>query len=107
VIILFFPGGHAFGGVAGPHCKVRLHKVTWLQYAQDPTSVKKDDDMDENVDQALNRMRRMLPVGHHLIMDRSVNALRDESLTMGQRIAGGVLRNMGSWRFIIIQSSIL
>src|SRR5256885_868526 len=38
---------------------------------------------------------------------RDVNVLRDESLTIGQRIADGVAATMGSWRFIIIQSIIL
>jgi uncharacterized membrane protein len=37
----------------------------------------------------------------------SVNAMHDETLTLGQRIADAVARNMGSWRFIIIQSFIL
>jgi len=36
-----------------------------------------------------------------------VNQVADEELTAGQRIADGVASNMGSWRFIIIQSCIL
>ncbi len=38
---------------------------------------------------------------------RSVNALEEERLTAGDRIADAVTRAMGSWRFIIIQSTIL
>jgi uncharacterized membrane protein len=40
-------------------------------------------------------------------VNRDVNRLHDESLTVGQRIADSVAATMGSWRFIIIQSSIL
>ena len=36
-----------------------------------------------------------------------VNAVADERLTIGQKIADGVASTMGSWRFIIIQSCIL
>lgn len=38
---------------------------------------------------------------------RDINALHEERLTPGQRVADGVARTMGSWRFIIIQSAIL
>jgi uncharacterized membrane protein len=38
---------------------------------------------------------------------RNVNELASERLTSGQRIADAVARNMGSWRFIIIQSCLL
>jgi len=37
----------------------------------------------------------------------NVNEVADERMTIGQRIADGVASNMGSWRFIIIQSCIL
>ena len=37
----------------------------------------------------------------------NLNAMHDGGLSAGQRIADGVARNMGSWRFIIIQSVIL
>lgn len=37
----------------------------------------------------------------------TVNALHDDSMTLGQRVADGVARNVGSWRFILIQSSLL
>jgi uncharacterized membrane protein len=37
----------------------------------------------------------------------NVNELHDSSMSTGQRIADGVARNVGSWRFIIIQSSLL
>jgi uncharacterized membrane protein len=38
---------------------------------------------------------------------RNVNELADEQLTLGQKVADKVAANMGSWRFIIIQSCIL
>ncbi len=38
---------------------------------------------------------------------RDINALHEEGLTPGQRVADTVARTMGSWRFIIIQSSLL
>jgi uncharacterized membrane protein len=37
----------------------------------------------------------------------TVNALHDDSMTLGQRVADTVARNFGSWRFILIQSSLL
>jgi uncharacterized membrane protein len=49
----------------------------------------------------------MLPHGHRTLATRSVNLLHDDSLTRGQKIADTVARNMGSWRFIIIQSCLL
>lgn len=38
---------------------------------------------------------------------RSVNAIAEERLTPGQRLADAVTNAMGSWRFIVIQSGIL
>jgi uncharacterized membrane protein len=38
---------------------------------------------------------------------RNVNQLEEEQLTPGQRLADDVTRQLGSWRFIIIQSTIL
>lgn len=38
---------------------------------------------------------------------RNVNELADEQLTIGQKVADVVAANMGSWRFIIIQSIVL
>jgi uncharacterized membrane protein len=40
-------------------------------------------------------------------VSRNVNEVDEESLTIGQRIADTVADTMGSWRFIIIQSSLL
>jgi len=40
-------------------------------------------------------------------VSRNVNVVDEESLTMGQRIADMVADTMGSWRFIIVQSSLL
>lgn len=37
----------------------------------------------------------------------NVNAVADEQMTIGQKIADGVAATVGSWRFIIIQSCIL
>jgi uncharacterized membrane protein len=37
----------------------------------------------------------------------SINAVHDESMTLGQRVADTVARNVGSWRFILIQSFLL
>src|SRR5579883_3429640 len=42
---------------------------------------------------------------HPAIID--VNKAHDEQLTVGQKVADAVAANMGSWRFIIIQSIIL
>ena len=42
---------------------------------------------------------------HPAIID--VNAVEDNKLTAGQKIADGVAATVGSWRFIIIQSCIL
>lgn len=42
---------------------------------------------------------------HPAIID--VNKAHDEQLTVGQKVADTVAANMGSWRFIIIQSIIL
>ena len=37
----------------------------------------------------------------------NVNEVADERLTVGQRVADGVAATMGSWKFIIIQSTVL
>jgi uncharacterized membrane protein len=37
----------------------------------------------------------------------TVNVLHDESMGLGQRVADGVARNVGSWRFILTQSFLL
>ncbi|HVB75165.1 MAG TPA: DUF1003 domain-containing protein [Ktedonobacteraceae bacterium] len=42
---------------------------------------------------------------HPAVID--VNEVADEQMTMGQRVADRVATGMGSWRFIIIQSTIL
>ena len=57
------------------------------------------------------------PIGRELILPslhllhphrpRDINKIHDEQLTTGQRVADGVARTMGSWRFIIIQSVLL
>ncbi len=40
-------------------------------------------------------------------VSRNVNELAEEQLTLGQRIADFVAATMGSWRFIIFQSTVL
>ena len=44
---------------------------------------------------------------HRHRIARNVNELASERLTSGQRIADAVARQMGSWRFMIIQSCLL
>ena len=58
------------------------------------------------IEAATRHLRSLLPVNSSPKV-RSVNQLHDDSLTVGQKIADAVARNMGSWRFIIIQSSSL
>jgi uncharacterized membrane protein len=59
------------------------------------------------IDPALKRIREMLPVPTTGVPYQNVNQLHDESMTLGERVADGVAHNMGSWRFIIIQSTLL
>ncbi|MEI7772568.1 MAG: DUF1003 domain-containing protein [Chloroflexales bacterium] len=40
-------------------------------------------------------------------VSRNVNEIADDQITLGQRIADTVAATMGSWRFIIIQSTLL
>lgn len=47
------------------------------------------------------------PFKHHHPPVRDVNQLFDQGLSFGQRIADGVANGMGSWAFILTQSSIL
>jgi uncharacterized membrane protein len=51
--------------------------------------------------------RAIEAIVHRRRVARNLNELVDERLTPGQRIADAVARNMGSWRFIIIQSCLL
>jgi uncharacterized membrane protein len=59
------------------------------------------------IDPALKRIREMLPVPATGVPYQNVNQLHDESMTLGEKVADGVAHNMGSWRFIIIQSTLL
>jgi uncharacterized membrane protein len=59
------------------------------------------------IDPALKRIREMLPIRTAGMPYQNVNQLHDESMTLGQRVADGVAHNMGSWRFILIQSTLL
>jgi len=52
------------------------------------------------------RLHTMDGVLHHMV-SRNVNEVDEESLTVGQRVADTVADTMGSWPFIIVQSSIL
>jgi uncharacterized membrane protein len=60
-----------------------------------------------NLDGALRTVRKLRVHRHDEFPVNNVNELHDDSLTFGQRVADGVARQMGSWRFIIIQSLIL
>jgi uncharacterized membrane protein len=53
--------------------------------------------------QRLNRTAELLRAR----VSRNVNVVDDDRMTVGQRIADTVATTMGSWRFIIIQSTLL
>ena len=53
--------------------------------------------------QRLNRTSALL---RHSV-SKNVNEVEEDRMTVGQRIADAVAANMGSWRFIIIQSTLL
>jgi uncharacterized membrane protein len=59
------------------------------------------------IDTVLEQIRGLVPKSTKTAPFLNVNAMHEESMTLGQRIADGVARNMGSWRFIIIQSGLL
>jgi uncharacterized membrane protein len=59
------------------------------------------------IDPALKRIRGMLPDRLIGMPYQNINQLHDESMTLGQKVADGVAHNMGSWRFILIQSTLL
>jgi uncharacterized membrane protein len=59
------------------------------------------------IDPALKRIRSMIPTPPTGMSYQNVNQLHDDSLTLGQKVADGVAHNMGSWRFILIQSTLL
>ena len=66
---------------------------------QDPNALKTElHDTETRLLTELRTLRRDARAGH---------ASRPPQLTVGQRIADTVAANMGSWRFIIIQSIIL
>lgn len=52
------------------------------------------------------RLHAMDAILRHSV-SRNVNEVDEESLTLGQRIADAVAETMGSWPFIIVQSTIL
>jgi uncharacterized membrane protein len=52
------------------------------------------------------RLHTMDGVLRHMV-SRNVNEVAEEQLTMGQRVADTVADTMGSWPFIIVQTSIL
>lgn len=52
------------------------------------------------------RLHAMDSILRHSV-SRNVNEVDEESLTLGQRIADAVAETMGSWPFIIVQSTIL
>jgi uncharacterized membrane protein len=59
------------------------------------------------IDNALKQIRGLVPRDWVPQPLKNINQLHDESLTLGQRVADAVARNMGSWRFILIQSALL
>ena len=59
----------------------------------------------DSEEQLLNRLRQIRR--RHRSDGGVAPALDPNKLTMGQKIADAVASNMGSWRFIIIQSTIL
>ncbi len=60
-----------------------------------------------HLDGALSSVRNLRKNRDHEFPVNNVNELHDGAMTSGQRIADVVARNVGSWRFIIIQSSLL
>lgn len=56
----------------------------------------------------LSELKQLWPAHHHdETAVQNVNEIHAETLGVGQRVADAVARNMGSWRFIIIQSCLL
>jgi len=53
--------------------------------------------------QRLNRTSSLL---RHSV-SKNVNEVEEDRMTLGQRVADGVAATMGSWRFIIVQSTLL
>lgn len=64
---------------------------------------------EENFKQLLDGIRLQFPGFHHEHHGSivNVNEANDEKLTFGDRIADNVASGMGSWTFIIIQSTLL
>ena len=60
-----------------------------------------------HLDGALKSVRNMRRHRDDEFPVNNVNDLHDDSMTRAQRIADAVARNVGSWRFIGIQSSLL
>lgn len=72
------------------------------------TAPVKHSSYEENFKHMLEGMYARFPkFTHEQHTPVNVNALVDEQLTVGQKVADVVAANMGSWRFIIIQSIIL
>ena len=63
--------------------------------------------MTVTIEGALNRVRELIPGSDYLFPVENVNAMHDDTITRGQRIADAVTRNVGSWRFVIVQSCLL
>lgn len=60
-----------------------------------------------HLDGAMRSVRMLRRHPDNVFPVNNVNELHDGSMTTGQRVADAVARNVGSWRFIIIQSVIL
>jgi uncharacterized membrane protein len=67
----------------------------------------RDEEEIMTIEPALKRIRDMVPKRAKGMPYQNVNELHDESMTIGQKVADAVAHNMGSWRFIIIQSALL
>ena len=63
--------------------------------------------LQHSLDELVSLEHRLVARVREKRVNRDVNRMHDDSLTVGQRIADGVATTMGSWRFIIIQSVIL
>ena len=60
-----------------------------------------------HLDGAISSVRKLRRHSANEFPVNNVNEIHDGSMSTGQRIADAVARNVGSWRFIIIQSSLL
>ena len=60
-----------------------------------------------HLDGALSSVRNLRKNLDNEFPVNNINELHDSSMSLGQRVADAVARNVGSWRFISIQSTLL